>query len=51
VNHRSPAWEPEPLRFAGANAGMLAMQFADIEEKVTRRRSLIARIMGPLVGH
>jgi glycine/D-amino acid oxidase-like deaminating enzyme len=51
VNHRSPAWEPEPLRFAGANAGMLAMQFADIEERVTHRRSLIARVMGPLVGH
>jgi glycine/D-amino acid oxidase-like deaminating enzyme len=51
VNHRSPSWEPEPLRFAGANAGMLAMQFADIEEGVTKRRSLIARVMGPLTGH
>jgi glycine/D-amino acid oxidase-like deaminating enzyme len=50
VNHRSPSWEPEPLRFAGANAGMLAMQFADIEERITKRRSLIARVMGPLVG-
>ncbi|MGN6501909.1 MAG: NAD(P)/FAD-dependent oxidoreductase [Pseudolysinimonas sp.] len=51
VNHRSPSWEPEPLRFAGANAGMLAMQFADIEERVTCRPSLIARVMGPLVGN
>jgi glycine/D-amino acid oxidase-like deaminating enzyme len=51
VNHRSPSWEPEPLRFAGANAGMLAMQAADVEERVTGRRSLIARMMGPLVGH
>jgi glycine/D-amino acid oxidase-like deaminating enzyme len=51
VNHHSPSWEPEPLRFAGANAGMLAMQFADIEERITHRRSLIARVMGPLVGH
>jgi glycine/D-amino acid oxidase-like deaminating enzyme len=51
VNHRSPVWEPEPLRFAGANAGMLAMQLADLEERVTHRRSLIARVMGPLVGH
>jgi glycine/D-amino acid oxidase-like deaminating enzyme len=51
VNHRSPVWEPEPLRFAGANAGMLAMQFADVEERLTHRRSLIARVMGPLVGH
>ena len=51
VNHRSPFWEPEPLRFAGANAGLLAMQSADIEERVTTRRSLIARVMGPLTGH
>jgi len=50
VNHRSPSWEPEPLRFAGANAGMLAMQFADLEERITKRRSLIARVMGPMVG-
>jgi glycine/D-amino acid oxidase-like deaminating enzyme len=51
VNHRSPSWEPEPLRFAGANAGLVAMQLADLEERITRRRSLIARVMGPLVGH
>jgi glycine/D-amino acid oxidase-like deaminating enzyme len=51
VNHRSPSWEVEPLRFAGANAGMTAMAFADAEERVTGRRSLAARIMGPLVGH
>lgn len=51
VGHRSPDWEPEPLRFLGANAGMLAMSAADIEERVTGRRSLIARVMGPLVGH
>lgn len=51
VNHRSPAWEVEPLRFAGANAGMAAMAVADAEERITGRRSLAARIMGPLVGH
>ena len=51
VNHRSPDWEPEPLRFFGANAGMLAMAAADVEERVTRRSSLIAKVMGPLVGH
>ena len=32
VGHRSPRWEPEPLRFAGANAGLLAMESADLEE-------------------
>jgi glycine/D-amino acid oxidase-like deaminating enzyme len=51
VGHRSPDWEPEPLRFLGANAGMLAMSAADAEERITGRRSIIARVMGPLVGH
>jgi glycine/D-amino acid oxidase-like deaminating enzyme len=51
VGHRSPEWEPEPLRFAGANLGMLAMEVADVEERVTSRPSLAARMMGPLTGH
>ncbi|CAN5365192.1 FAD-dependent oxidoreductase [soil metagenome] len=51
VNHRSPAWEPEPLRFLGANAGLAAMRVADAEEKLTGRASIAARVMGPLTGH
>jgi glycine/D-amino acid oxidase-like deaminating enzyme len=51
VNHRSPVWEPEPLRFVGANLGLLAMNIADTEERVTGRASIAARLMGPLVGH
>ncbi|MCU1439933.1 MAG: FAD-dependent oxidoreductase [Rhodoglobus sp.] len=51
VNHSSPSWEPEPLRFIGANAGLLAMTVADAEERVTGRPSLAARIMAPLLGH
>jgi len=51
VNHRSPFWEPEPLRFLGSNLGMLAMRAADAEERVTSRPSIAAKIMGPLVGH
>ena len=51
VNHRSPNWEPEPLRFVGANLGTLAMRLADAEERITKRPSIAARIMGPLVGH
>ena len=50
VNHRSRDWEPEPLRFAGANLGLVAMELADLEERVTRRPSLAARLMSPLVG-
>ena len=51
VNHRSPSWEPEPLRFLGANAGLAAMAIADAEERLTGRRSVAAKLMGPLTGH
>jgi glycine/D-amino acid oxidase-like deaminating enzyme len=51
VGHRSPSWEPEPLRFIGANAGLLGMTAADIEEGITGRPSIIARLLGPLTGH
>ncbi len=50
VNHRSRTWEPEPLRFVGANLGLVAMDIADLEERVTQRPSLAAKIMSPLVG-
>ncbi len=32
VGHRSPAWEREPLRWLGINAGLRAMTLADAEE-------------------
>ena len=51
VNHRSPSWEREPLRFIGANAGLLTMSIADTEERITGRPSVAARLMGPLTGH
>jgi glycine/D-amino acid oxidase-like deaminating enzyme len=50
VGHRSRRWEPEPLRWLGVNAGLRAMTFADVEERLTRRPSLVARVMAPLVG-
>ena len=43
VGHRSRRWEPEPLRWLGINAGLRAMTWADTEERLTRRPSLIAR--------
>jgi len=49
VDHRSPTWEPEPLRWLGINAGLQAMRLADAEERLTRRPSLIARAMSPLI--
>ncbi|HYO40565.1 MAG TPA: FAD-binding oxidoreductase [Nocardioidaceae bacterium] len=50
VGHRSRRWEPEPLRWLGVNAGLRAMTFADAEERLTGRPSLVARAMAPLVG-
>jgi glycine/D-amino acid oxidase-like deaminating enzyme len=50
VNHRSRRWEPEPLRWLGINAGLRAMSAADHEERLTRRLSVLARAMAPLVG-
>jgi glycine/D-amino acid oxidase-like deaminating enzyme len=49
VDHRSPSWEPEPLRWLGINAGLQAMRLADVEERLTRRPSLVARAMSPLI--
>ncbi len=50
VNHRSPRWEPEPLRWLGVNAGLRAMALADLEERLTGRPSFVAGAMSPLVG-
>jgi glycine/D-amino acid oxidase-like deaminating enzyme len=50
VGHHSRAWEPEPLRWLGVNAGLRAMSMADAEEATTGRESMIARLMAPLVG-
>ncbi|QZY28106.1 NAD(P)/FAD-dependent oxidoreductase [Nocardioides coralli] len=50
VGHRSPAWEPEPLRWLGINAARVAMGWADTEERFTGRPSLVARALSPLVS-
>lgn len=49
VDHHSAAWEPEPFRWLGINAGLQAMRLADVEERVTGRVSRIARAMSPLI--
>ena len=51
VGHRSPRWEPEPLRWLGVNAGLVGMTLADGEERLTGRGSLTARALSPLLGH
>ncbi len=50
VNHHSPRWEPEPLRWLGINAGLRAMTAADYEESLTRRQSVVAKALAPLLG-
>ncbi len=50
VGHRSPAWEPEPLRWLGINAGLRAMTWADHEEARTGRQSRLAKVVRPLLG-
>jgi glycine/D-amino acid oxidase-like deaminating enzyme len=50
VGHRSPSWEPEPLRWLGLNAGLQVMSLADGEEMRTGRPSRAAAIMGRFLG-
>ncbi|HEX9064288.1 MAG TPA: FAD-binding oxidoreductase [Streptosporangiaceae bacterium] len=42
VGHHSPAWEPEPLRWLGVNAGLRVMTWADRAETRTGRPSRAA---------
>ena len=50
VNHRSPRWDPEPLRWLGINAGLRVMSWADRQEERTGRQSRAAQIMGRFLG-
>ena len=50
VGHRSPDWEPEPLRWLGLNAGLQVMGLADREEARTGRPSKVAGFMGRFLG-
>ncbi len=50
VGHRSPRWEPEPLRWLGVNAGLWAMKLADRSEARHGRPSRVAGAMGRLLG-
>jgi hypothetical protein len=50
VGHRSPHWEPEPLRWLGVNSGLRVMTAADHEERLTNRPSVLAKAMEPLIG-
>ena len=51
VNHHSRRWEPEPLRWLGANIGLRTMDAADAEEARTGRPSVRAKVFGRFLGH
>jgi glycine/D-amino acid oxidase-like deaminating enzyme len=50
VDHRSPRWEPEPLRWLGVNASLWAMDVADRSEARTGRPSWLAAGVDRLLG-
>ncbi len=51
VGHRSPRWEPEPLRWLGINAGTTLAGAADRREQRTRRPAVAAgRLIDLLTG-
>jgi hypothetical protein len=51
VQHRSRRWEPEPLRWLGANGGLAVMTSADGVEARTGRRARRAAVFGRFLGH
>lgn len=51
VNHRSPKWEPEPLRYLGATAAIIGVDLADRIEARTGKPSLVSKLIAPLTGH
>ncbi len=50
VNHRSPRWEPEPLRWLGANLGLRAMSWADHREDRDGGASRLAGLVNRALG-
>jgi len=52
VGHRSPSWEPEPIRWLGINAGRMLAPAADAIEKKTGRPSrVVGGLLHWLTGH
>lgn len=50
VGHRSPRWEPEPLRWLGVNAGLRLAHLADAEEERTGSSARLGRVVDRLTG-
>lgn len=50
VGHHSRNWEPEPLRWLGANAGLRAMTWADDAESRRGKTSRMAALVNAMMG-
>jgi glycine/D-amino acid oxidase-like deaminating enzyme len=50
VDHRSPPWPREPMRWLGANAALRAMTLADAVEERNGRPSRIAGAVDSILG-
>lgn len=50
VNHKSPNWEVEPLRWVGANAGLRIMTAADNSEDKSGKPSKLASVVNGFLG-
>ena len=50
VNHQSPNWEPEPLRWLGANAGLKIMTYADYVEDRSGKTSRVGAFVSKFLG-
>ncbi len=50
VSDHWPQWEPEPLRWLGATAGIAGTALADRIEAKTGKASLVGRMIDPLTG-
>lgn len=51
VQHRWPSWEPEPLRWAGVNAGLRLANLADRKEHLTGEPARLGRLLDRLTAH
>lgn len=49
VNRTIRKWEPEPLRYMAVNSMVKLSGFADKEEAITSRPSVVSRIIAPLI--
>jgi hypothetical protein len=50
INQKIGKWEIEPIRYFAVNAGFKATVAADYEERITKRPSLLAAIIDPLIN-